>query len=63
MRTPVEYHQFAQDCGQLANHARDARQREFLVALTHLWEEAALTAEQKALKRTGPAAHSADLAA
>ena len=56
MTTAVEYHQFAHDCGQLATHARNARQREFLVSLVKLWETAALTAEQKILERADPAA-------
>ena len=51
MTTAVEYRQFSRDCGQLANHARNARHREFLVSLIHLWEQAARTAEMETLKR------------
>jgi hypothetical protein len=64
MTTAVEYHQFAHECGQLANNARNARQREFLVSLVKLWEKAALATEQTILKRADPAASSGiDLAA
>ena len=62
MTPAVEYRQFARDCGQLANHARNARQREFLISLARLWEQAARAAEQKTLKR-GDLAAGIDLAA
>ena len=56
MTTALEYRQFASECGQLANRARNARQRDFFIALAYLWEKAAIAAEQKILKRADPAA-------
>ena len=44
--TPVEYRQFAADCGRWACTARDTSQRDILLALTYVWEDAALRGEK-----------------
>jgi len=58
MTIALECHQSARDCGPLANNPRNARQRDFSIALAYLLKKAALAAEQKNVKRADPAARS-----
>ena len=47
--TPVEYRRFAADCGRWACSARDTSQRDILMSLTYVWEDAALRKEKQIL--------------
>jgi hypothetical protein len=44
--TPVQYRQFAADCGRWACRAKDTTQRDTLLALTYVWEDAAVREEK-----------------
>jgi hypothetical protein len=45
--TPIEYRQFATDCGRWACAAKDTHQRDMLIRLRYVWEAAALNQERQ----------------
>jgi hypothetical protein len=53
--TPIEYRQFAVDCGRWACAAKDADQRNMLIRLRYVWEAVALNAERQMHRETDDA--------
>ena len=53
--TPIEYRQFAADCGRWACAAKDTDQRDMLIRLRYVWEAAALNKERQMRCETGDA--------
>ena len=54
--TPIEYRQFAADCGRWAWAAKDTHQRDILIHLRYVWEAAALNQERQMHRETDDAA-------